>query len=81
MADFSRPPAPDTYKGAPVPPRLRQFWDKPTGRWWRAGVDATLSAGLITFNGKVWQVDGTPDAVDGQGDGLLLEVWVDPTRD
>lgn len=27
------------YRGVPVPPRLRQYWDKPTGRWWRQGVD------------------------------------------
>jgi hypothetical protein len=32
----------ETYKGVPVPPRLRQYWTKPTGRWWRQGVDAAL---------------------------------------
>lgn len=38
---------PDTYRGVPVPARLRQYWDKPTGRWWRAGVDA--KAMLVPF--------------------------------
>lgn len=30
---------PTHYRGVPVPPRLRQYWDKPTGLWWRLGVD------------------------------------------
>lgn len=31
---------PSNYRGVPVPARLRQYWDKPTGRAWRQGVDA-----------------------------------------
>ena len=30
---------PTHYRGVEVPPRLRQYWNKPTGRWWRKGID------------------------------------------
>ncbi|MFJ1700361.1 hypothetical protein ACIOHC_35820 [Streptomyces sp. NPDC088252] len=35
---------PENYRGIPVPPRLRQYWNKPTGRWWRQGIDAAIDA-------------------------------------
>lgn len=47
---------PDTYRGVPVPSQRRQYWDKPTGRAWRAGVDA--KADLMPFEvlpGQVYQ--------------------------
>lgn len=47
---------PDLYRGVPVPRRLRQYWDKPTGRWWRTGVDA--KGALMPFEvlpGQVYQ--------------------------
>lgn len=43
MKEISNPyhqsPAPTHYRGVPVPGQLLRYWDKPTGRWWRAGVD------------------------------------------
>ncbi|MFI0265685.1 hypothetical protein [Streptomyces luteogriseus] len=31
---------PTHYRGIEVPGRLRPYWNKPTGRWWRKGIDA-----------------------------------------
>jgi hypothetical protein len=31
---------PTHYRGVEVPGRLRPYWTKPTGRWWRKGIDA-----------------------------------------
>lgn len=39
--------APDMYRGVRVPARLTHYWNAPTGRWWRAGVDA--KADLLPF--------------------------------
>lgn len=27
------------YRGVPVPPTLRAYWNRPIGRWWRLGID------------------------------------------
>ncbi|MBC9730700.1 hypothetical protein [Streptomyces sp. TRM68367] len=36
-------PAPKTYVGVPVPMRVREEWDQPTGEFWRLGVRSTLA--------------------------------------
>lgn len=33
---------PTHYRGVVVPGRLRPYWDKPTGRWWRRGIDELI---------------------------------------
>lgn len=38
---------PTEYRGVPVPPRLRQYWAKTSGRYWRKGVDAKADISAI----------------------------------
>lgn len=47
--------APDLYRGVPVPGRLRQFWHKPTGRWWRNGVDAKADISFEVLPGQIYR--------------------------
>lgn len=35
---------PTEYRGIPVPGRLRQFYYKTSGRYWRLGIDAVLDS-------------------------------------
>lgn len=35
---------PTEYRGIPVPPRLRQFYYKTSGKYWRMGIDAVLDS-------------------------------------
>lgn len=35
---------PSEYRGIPVPGRLRQFYYKTSGRYWRMGIDAVLDS-------------------------------------
>lgn len=33
-----------TYRGIPVPGRLKATWNNVSGRWWRQGVDDALES-------------------------------------
>jgi hypothetical protein len=35
---------PAEYRGFPVPPKLRQFYYKTSGRYWRMGIDTVLDS-------------------------------------
>lgn len=42
--------APEYYKGVKVPQARKRYWDKPTMRAWREGVDSTLN--MLLFAAK-----------------------------
>lgn len=68
--------APDNYRGVAVPPRLRRYWDKPTGRWWRTGIDAGIdNAPFYVEPGQVYadndyRVEGRTLRIDRVEDGI-----------
>lgn len=33
-----------TYRGIPIPGRIKATWNNVSGRWWRQGVDDALDA-------------------------------------
>lgn len=55
---------PTHYRGIEVPGRLRQYWNKPTGRWWRKGIDAKAdSMPFVVEPGQIY-ADNDPRVGD-----------------
>jgi hypothetical protein len=66
---------PDIYRGVRVPTRLRRYWNKPTGRWWRAGVDAKADMLPVeVLPGQVYEDgDYRKEGRTLRVDGLMLD--------
>jgi hypothetical protein len=41
------------YRGIPIPNRLQRYYTKPTGRWWKNGVDDTFTELIAVISERI----------------------------